>query len=528
MKKEGSKKLLNALLSILISFLVIFIVIMFTRSLSTNILPSTNKVSIFINDYLDMMMRKVDNLSLRLNIKRNTVSQYQVDLINQSIDDYVDYSIFQSSENLSSYNPNTAPSRALLDKYKNSYYKMTLENPYLKSMTIFNMDGQMVLNLYLSGNKSWPLELKPSLIDDIKKDNSLVLNMSNENSFYVMQYMKNKSGEFVVATRNDYGYVSDIAKYYQVADKSLYVSDSENIVYSIPDGIVSSSIDKVSTVISRYAYYKNQPSFVNNNSGLAVTLVGREYPNYFELIVLGLTAFFIVMFQFIIKGVLYALSRLMGMHKKNVESYPLPPEDIPMIDEDITAVELPQNVSYEEVSDGNKVIHKVEDEYIEALKDNSLNIDNISEKFPNLESMVQDFIETANKEEIVENLDNEALDIEEDDTLYVSEEDINDDTEIEEDIVDLVELNDNIVETVEVENILTNSDDIKENLIYNSNDSTLNEDASTEVEKENLESTKKSEVVKEGEDVFLAFDKMLSSIIDKAESEAKDSFTKKD
>lgn len=519
MKKEGSKKLLNTLLSILISFLVIFIVIMFTRSLSTNILPNTNKVSIFINDYLDMMMRKVDNLSLKLNIKRNTVSQYQVDLINQSIDDYVDYSIFQSSENLSSYNPNISPSAVILDRYKNNYYKMTVENPYLKSMTIFNIKGQMILNLYLSGNKSWPLELKPSLIDDIKKDNSLVLNMSNENSFYVMQYMKNKNGEFVVATRNDYSYVSDIAKYYQVADKSLYVSDSENIVYNIPDGIVSTSVDKVSTVISRYAYYKNQPSFVNNNAGLAVTLVGREYPNYFELIVLGITAFFIVMFQFIIKGLLYSLSLLIGMHKKNTESYPLPPQDVPMIDEDITTVELPQSVSYEDIPDGNKVIHKVEDEYIEALKDNSLNIDNISEKFPNLEGMVQDSIDTTYEEDIINDLDNEAVDIDDDsdDILYASKQDIDSATEVE----------DNMVESVEVENIFINSDDIKENFVYNTNDSTLDKDTSNEVKKDILESDN-MKVNREGDDVFVAFDKMLSSIINKAELEARDSLVKRD
>ena len=284
MNENKKQKIMKTILSLMISFLIIFIVAMFARAASNTVLPENNGIAVFINDYLDMMMQRVDKIAVKMKIKRNSVSEYQVNLITQSISDYVGYSMYQTSDSLKDFNPNNTPSKAQIDKYKNNYYKMTVENPYLRGMTVFNMEGKMLLNLYLSRNKSWPLELQDNLLNEIKTKGSLVLNATNENAFYIMEYIKNPYGEIIVTTRNDYAYVSDIAMYYQVADKRLYVSDARNSVYNVREAVGDNNIEKVSSVINRYAYYKKQPSFMVNDS-LSVSMIGKEYPNYFELIV---------------------------------------------------------------------------------------------------------------------------------------------------------------------------------------------------------------------------------------------------
>lgn len=213
MNNDKKQKIIKTLLSLMISFLMIFIVAMFARVASNTVLPQNSKVSVLINDYLDMMMEMMDKFATNLKIKRNTVSEYQVNLITQSISDYVGYSMYQTADILKDYNPYKNYSKTELEKYKNDYYKMTLENPYLRSMTVFSIDGKMRLNLYSANHKSWPIELQDNLLKEVKNKGSLVLNAENENAFYIMEYIKNKYGEIIVTTRNDYSYVSDIAMY---------------------------------------------------------------------------------------------------------------------------------------------------------------------------------------------------------------------------------------------------------------------------------------------------------------------------
>ncbi len=558
MKKINSSKILNICIGILISFLAIFIVSMLARSLATNVLPEDSRVSLFINDYVDMMTKKIDNLALRMKIKRNTVSQYQVDLINQSIDDYVNYSMFKSANAVSSYNPNSVLTSAHLEKYKNEYYKMTLENPYVKSMTLFNTDGEMSLNLYASENKSWPLELDKKLIDNLKIEGSLVLNASNENSFYIMQYIKNRDGEFIVTTRNDYAYVSDIAMYYQVADKSLYVNDSKNIVYNIPEGMASISMDPVSSVIGQYAYYKQQPSFIDNNTGLSITLFGREYPNYFELIVLAITAFFIVVLQYLIRGGIYFFAQLTGLKKVNEDHISLPKNDIPMIDDDIVNQGLPQSIKYEDVDlSDQKVVHKVDENLIypkenqsidkdllysrEAYKSDNINLgvipsfsldeklkvnkNPLSDEDDFDDEISSDKVETISEYEDTESVQEELVYSDDIDTDDIIEEVTTDDVVIEKfpTIEDF-----SIEKSATIEKVATEenetipfSDKIEETGVFNlekPNEVSVNSDIKPASDKVNSSNN---------EDVFLAFDNMLASIIDKVESDAKDSVNKK-
>ena len=139
MNNDRKQKIIKTLLSLTISFLIIFIIAMFARAASNTILPSNSKISVFINDYLDMMTRMIDKAAVNLNIKRNTVSEYQINLISQSISDYVGYSMYQTADVVKNYNPNKNYSKSELEKYKNDYYKMTVENPYLRGMTVFGL-----------------------------------------------------------------------------------------------------------------------------------------------------------------------------------------------------------------------------------------------------------------------------------------------------------------------------------------------------------------------------------------------------
>ena len=375
MNENKKQKIMKTILGLMISFLIIFIAAMFARAASNTILPENSTVSVFINDYLDMMMQRIDKIAVKMKIKRNSVSEYQVNLITQSISDYVGYSMYQTAESLKEFNPNNNASKAQLDKYKNNYYRMTVENPYLRGMTVFNSEGKMLLNLYLSRNKSWPLELQDTLINEIKTKGSLVLNATNENAFYIMEYIKNPYGEIIVATRNDYAYVSDIAMYYQVADKRLYVSDSRNAVYNVRESVGENNIEKVSSVINRYAYYKKQPSFIVNDS-LSVSMIGKEYPNYFELIVLAITALLILLCQLIIKGVAAFFKYLMQIksNKDYVESVKGSDE---LLNKNIVDADMPKSSTLEEMPPIiQKVNSKIPDEYI---KEN--NNENTEEEF---------------------------------------------------------------------------------------------------------------------------------------------------
>ncbi|WP_157154043.1 hypothetical protein [Brachyspira murdochii] len=377
MNENKKQKIMKTILGLMISFLIIFIAAMFARAASNTILPENSTVSVFINDYLDMMMQRIDKIAVKMKIKRNSVSEYQVNLITQSISDYVGYSMYQTAESLKEFNPNNNASKAQLDKYKNNYYRMTVENPYLRGMTVFNSEGKMLLNLYLSRNKSWPLELQDTLINEIKTKGSLVLNATNENAFYIMEYIKNPYGEIIVATRNDYAYVSDIAMYYQVADKRLYVSDSRNSVYNVRESIGDNNIEKVSSVINRYAYYKKQPSFIVNDS-LSVSMIGKEYPNYFELIVLAITALLILLCQLIIKGVAAFFKYLMQIknNKDYVESVKGSDE---LLNKNIIDTDMPKSSTLEEMPPIiQKVHYKIPEEYI---KENNNNNENTEEQF---------------------------------------------------------------------------------------------------------------------------------------------------
>lgn len=607
------QKIIKAILSLTISFLIIFIVAMFARTASNTILPSNNKVSVLINDYLDMMMQMMDKVAVNLNIKRNTVSEYQVNLISQSISDYVGYSMYQTADIIKNYNPNKNYSKDELEKYKNDYYKMTVENPYLRGMTVFGIDGKMRLNLYLAKNKSWPLELQDNLIKEIIKKGSLVLNATNENTFYIMEYIKNNFGEIIVATRNDYSYVSDIAMYYQVADKRLYVSDFRNLIYNVRESIGDNTIEKVSSVINRFAYYKKQPSFIVNDS-LSVSMIGKEYPNYFELIVLALTALLILLFQLILDGIIYFFKYLTQIKsdKDYIKSLHNEGESLENIDENIINAKLPKSNAIEDAPPiVEKVYYKIPEEYKELnknkkekfnIKKELLNIvsnikneinknkkdsdlgNSITEKeaeiSDNVNNIIEEKIEADKEENNIEILiQNEEADdgvnfndinlinninliqesesneiIEDIDDIKIDTKEINETTKENKENIEEIITEDIVIENTITEKLIdekkegdidiiesnieneTNNIKVEENIydnvdkdILDSYNKVLTNPENTETEKEfnfNNEEINEKKSYKDSDknnvdDVFAAFDKMLASIISKAEKDAK-------
>ena len=591
MNNDRKQKIIKTLLSLIISFLIIFIIAMFARAASNTILPSNSKISVFINDYLDMMTRMIDKAAINLNIKRNTVSEYQINLISQSISDYVGYSMYQTADVVKNYNPNKNYSKSELEEYKNDYYKMTVENPYLRGMTVFGTDGKMRLNLYLAKNKSWPLELNDDLIKEIIKKGSLVLNATNENTFYIMEYIKNNFGEIIAATRNDYSYVSDIAMYYLVADKRLYVSDSRNLIYNVRESIGDdNTIEKVSSVINRFAYYKKQPSFIVNDS-LSVSMIGKEYPNYFELIVLALTALLILFFQLILNGIVNFFKYLMQIksdrdYMNSLQIVKDDEEESGDIDENIINAELPKSNAIEDMPPiVEKVYYKIPEEYKEPNKEKF----NIKKEISNLVSNIKneinkkDFeVEEKTENENIENekeenniealIQNEEIDdnfnninpinniniiqedepneiIEDINDIKIENEEIAEETKNIEDIESIIE--DSLTGEI-INNILNSKEENSEELInnkeenyINENDIKIDEEILENVNKDILDSynnvltnhaENKKEFDKEikseekltkdlnknnSEDVFAAFDKMLASIISKAEEDAK-------
>ena len=604
MNNDKKQKIIKTFLSLMISFLMIFIVAMFARVASNTILPQNSKVSVLINDYLDMMMQMMDKFATNLKIKRNTVSEYQVNLITQSISDYVGYSMYQTADILKDYNPYKNYSKAELEKYKNDYYKMTLENPYLRSMTVFSIDGKMRLNLYSANNKSWPIELQDNLLKEIKNKGSLVLNAENENAFYIMEYIKNKHGEIIVTTRNDYSYVSDIAMYYQVADKRLYISDSRDLVYNVRESVGEKSIEKVSSVINRFAYYKKQPSFIVNDS-LSVSMIGKEYPNYFELIVLAATALLILLFQLIITGIINFFKYLMQIKTNREFLESVRGENELFIDESLVKADIPKSTA---IDDMPPIIEEDNLDNIYSLSYIENEVDREFEKNKKEEDLTE-FVEEqkiSEEDEILEYDDIYNNTLEE---IYKTEEyskynnneeeDYNNEIENTENNNDNTNLYNNEISTLEeirtfnqeAENIYQEIENDKHNEYYSLNDEYSNNEYynaegirdrkiiksdlsynnynnentfNLEIEKiSEVEDTDKTEEKQEAveevkeninmeiynsynnlenntaekiknnidtkrtEDVFAAFDNMLSSIISKAEEDARKSITKK-
>ncbi len=303
MIKDKREKIFKTFISFIITFLIIFITVVVLRALTLNVQASDNKAYAFFKDYFDVMRSKTEVIASKLKIKSDNVSEYQRNLISQSVNDYTSLLKYQTYEISKDFNPNIKLSPASVNKYKENFYKMILENPYIMSITFFNDVGVMKLNMF--SVKGITIELSEELRERTRNQGSIFLHAENENALYTIMYMQNEHGSFYVATRNDYVFVSDLIAYYQIPENSFMVTDSYNVTQRIEQNDIAlmSEVarENISSIIGRYAYYKQEPAFsIDADSSLMVSMVSKNYPNYFELLLISFTALMIVIAQNII------------------------------------------------------------------------------------------------------------------------------------------------------------------------------------------------------------------------------------
>ena len=323
-----------------------------------------------------------------------------------------------------------------------------------------------------------------------------------------MEYIKNNNGEMIVTTRNDYSYVSDIAMYYQVADKSLFVSDSRNSVYNVKEPI-GNNLEKVSSVINRYAYYKKQPSFVVNDS-LTVSMITKEYPNYFELIVLAITALLILTCQLVIKGIIAFFKYLMQIktnrdYVKNVQG------DDELINESIVNTTLPVSNTHEEMPPMiQKVHYNIPNEYLKEKKENEKNDEfNIGRDILNIVANIKEEINNCrNKFSITKD------DLKKEEKIEIQNEEIKEENKAEMQNEDLNTVN--ILEENKIEEVLLEEDkaEIQEEL----NTVSILEEVENEVDDE-LSNKEEELTISEYEENKYDYDKYAPSYYDKEDEE---------
>lgn len=311
--------ILKTFVSFLITFLIILIVAITIRAFTLNMKNTESAFGVFTNEYFEVIAAKIDSVASMFNIKRNSVSQYQINLISQSIEDYIGMIKYQNKKASDTFNPSKVLNQNDIQKAKETYYRMSLENPYLRSLTFFDMNGNMRLNLF--SQKGFTVELNENLINEVKTKKSLVLHAQSENAFYIIQHIKNKNGEFVMASRNDYMFIPDIVAYYQINQKDFILRDAHNVTYKIAGSgkevaLAGNAKEKAASVIGKYAYYKTLDAFtINDVPSLSITMTEKVYPNYFELILIVITALMIVIFQKTISFIIAFMKKLMSNPK---------------------------------------------------------------------------------------------------------------------------------------------------------------------------------------------------------------------
>ena len=504
MIESRRNKFIKTSISFIITFLIVIVTVIILRALTLNINSNGNPVHIFMKDYFDVMLKKTEDIASKFKIRRNSVSEYQINLVSQSVEDYINLSKYQTYEAAKSFNVNKNMTSNSIEKHKENFYKMILENPYIRGITFFDNKGQMKLNLF--SVKGFTLELTERLMNEVKEKKSMILHAENENTLYIISHIQNENGEHYVATRNDYMFVTDIVAYYQMAEKDFILTDSHNISQRIEQNdmafVESRAKENVSSIISKYAYYKKEPAFtIGSANDLTVTMVGKNYPDYFELILISLTAFFIVLAQKLIILLISLVKRLLPI--KFIEKDEI--NDIKtasLIDKAIA-----KSQQHEFAYDGPSFDDEINDS--DYITENRNNIETNAQ----LNNYIADTIDVNNNTDIgMKNSHNEHISINEDVENFKVENNI--ETDILEDIENIT-LNSDIIDTeIKEENIEKSSVDISD--IKNNEDTTSIND-----ELDNINKTKVKKYSSDVSDIFASFDALLESIVLKAEDKAK-------
>ncbi len=411
---------------------------------------------------------------------------------------------------------------------------MILENPYIMSITFFGDNGQMKLNLF--SVKGITIELSEELRDKTRSQGSIFLHAENENALYTIMYLQNEYGSYYVATRNDYVFVSDMIAYYQIPENSFMITDSYNVTQRIEQNDIALMSERarenISSIIGRYAYYKQEPAFsIDAQSSLIVSMVSRNYPNYFELVLISFTALMIVVAQRIIILLIHLFKKMFPMvfaRKEDLEDK----KAASIINKSM--VQDDRQLAYEGLSLENVL------QYNESMKNDSSDRDNFYAEKSSDRAVAERIVPFFGVGSV--DLDEEFLD-EVDETTHVNdaldsgyENDSKINSYQDEDVQDENLSDDNYVENGYSRDI-TDNQDLSDNNYNNDNNSfTERYEERREYQIENQEQTgyvasssvqndisdiSKKEVKKYNnrsvDDIFASFDNLLESIISKAE-----------
>lgn len=287
-------------ITLAISALSLSIVFFGMRIAVDAMMPSRSPVVVFLNDYLELINTKIgDTFSKVFNINGGTVATYQLNLVKQTLNDYLSVIRFQEEKLVGEYPLSQRPVASLSDDeieaLKRKFYLMSVENPYIKSLTFFSLSGDMLLQLYLE--KGWSIKLKESLIREVREKKMITLHSATENMLYCLAYHKTAAGEFIACTRTDKNFLFDIINYYQLADRTFYLSDGHNVNKMIVrEG--ESSLYNVISIIGKFAKTGPQATIgFSDVPGLSVSVSGRSYSTIVTFVVLFLTALLIAVIQ---------------------------------------------------------------------------------------------------------------------------------------------------------------------------------------------------------------------------------------
>lgn len=296
-KEKTQSPIFKIITAFLISLFALLIVLIGLKLVAQR-LSARHPFKQLADDYVELIGSKVGPISSKFfKIRKHDVNIYQLKLVKQSVNDYLNVIRKQQNELTSVEAVRSVPadefSESDIESIKKKFFRMNLENPYLKSLTFFDMSGKMLMNVY--SHKGWNIKLREELIEEIKTKGRLVLHSDTENVLYCLNYYNFDGHEMILSTRTDKSFIKDIVAYYQLADKTFFIRDDHNISYIIDSAKQYNSTDgeELISLLAKYAKYKTTASIndIGGVAGLSISMVGRTYTDSFALLVLALTAF---------------------------------------------------------------------------------------------------------------------------------------------------------------------------------------------------------------------------------------------